>query len=252
MSKSFLWRRVGNALDISSPAIQQKIRLWKRISNCCCPAVHSDRYLGPVLCCTVPVYKLLYSTGIFGINQYCLNRSPSSKPTSELGGEPCAGVQYFGSLLSRRTQRPLPSTRTVLYSSCTYISCYVFGLNQYCLNRCPYYKSTRLFFQRTLWQFRGTLLTALIERSFSTMWESMGCLTHGPWTSFRSWLISRSSSSSTCSEVGRISSHAYLVIFMYLFVHYICAFSILAEGYLLVFIDLLMSYTRSLLVWLID
>ncbi len=30
-----------------------------RISDRCCPAVHSDRYLVPVLCCTVSVHKPL-------------------------------------------------------------------------------------------------------------------------------------------------------------------------------------------------
>jgi hypothetical protein len=36
-----------------------KYILWSRISDRCCPAVHSDRYLVPILCCTVPVYKPL-------------------------------------------------------------------------------------------------------------------------------------------------------------------------------------------------
>jgi hypothetical protein len=36
-----------------------KYILWSRISYRCCPAVHSDCYLVPILCCTVPVYKPL-------------------------------------------------------------------------------------------------------------------------------------------------------------------------------------------------
>jgi hypothetical protein len=44
-------------------------------------------------------------------------------------------------LLSCCTQRLIPSIRTVFLQS-LYISCYAFGINQYCLNRFPYYKST--------------------------------------------------------------------------------------------------------------
>jgi hypothetical protein len=33
--------------------------LWRRILDCCCPAIHSDHHLVPVLCCLVSVYKLL-------------------------------------------------------------------------------------------------------------------------------------------------------------------------------------------------
>ncbi len=44
----------------TGPHPPRSMILWKRISDRCCPAVHSDRYLVPVLCCTVPVYKPLY------------------------------------------------------------------------------------------------------------------------------------------------------------------------------------------------
>jgi hypothetical protein len=37
----------------------ENIFLWRRISDCCHHAIHSNRHLVPVLCCTVPVYKLL-------------------------------------------------------------------------------------------------------------------------------------------------------------------------------------------------
>jgi hypothetical protein len=46
----------------SSPPSQRQSSggvLWRRISDHCRHAVHSDRHLVPVLCCTVPVYKPL-------------------------------------------------------------------------------------------------------------------------------------------------------------------------------------------------
>ncbi len=54
-------------------------RLWRRIPDRCCPAVHGDCYLVAVLSCTVLVYKPLCIRN--KPVQYCLNRCPYYRST---------------------------------------------------------------------------------------------------------------------------------------------------------------------------
>jgi hypothetical protein len=125
-----------------------KKALLRRISDRCCLAIQSNRHPVPILCCIVPVYKLLPSRsrfqtcwflhlqlrappgdgpgtvflphcgGVFAHRQHthclhrhdiCNNSEPcpqgwtsdlfSSKPMSELGGEPCGGVFWIAVIL---------------------------------------------------------------------------------------------------------------------------------------------------------
>ncbi len=46
-------------MDCCTSLSLAKSSLWRPISDRCCPAVHNDHHLVPVLCCTVPVYKPL-------------------------------------------------------------------------------------------------------------------------------------------------------------------------------------------------